>query len=99
MVTELDKQEPVENAIFTEVHGSRYTLAQGAPICQGKLFKDFNYLADMAAAEEVLNGSYLLPPDCNAVTRDLFTEVAAIRQTIPPDSVSPVITPEQWKRN
>ena len=78
VVTELDKQGPVEDTIFTEVHGSRYTLAQGAPICQGKLFEDFGYLADTAAAEEVLNGSYLPPPDCNAATRDLFAEVATI---------------------
>ena len=78
MVTELDKQEPVEDAIFTEVHGTRYTLVQGALICRGKLFKDFGYLADTAAAEEVLNWSYLPPPDCNAATRDLFAEVATI---------------------
>ena len=97
MVAELDTQEPVEDAIFAEVHGSRYTLAQGAPICRGKLFEDFGYLANTAAAEEVLNGSYLPPPDCDAATRDLFAEVAAIRQTIPPDSVSHIITPEQWK--
>ncbi len=95
MVAELDTQEPVEDAIFVEVHGSRYTLAQGAPICQGKLFEDFGYLANTSAAEEVLNGSYLPPPDCDAATRDLFTKVAAIRQTIPPDSVSHIITPEQ----
>ena len=98
MVTELDKQEPVEDAIFTEVHGTRYTLVQGALICRGKLFKDFGYLADTAAAEEVLNWSYLPPSDCNGTTRDLFAEVAAIRQTFLPDSVSPIITPEQWKR-
>ncbi len=98
MVADLDTQEPVEDEIFAEVHVSRYTLAQGAPICQGKLFKDFGYLANTAAAEEVLNGSYLPPPDCDAATRDLFVEVAAIRQTIPPDSVSHIITPEQWKR-
>jgi len=57
MVAELDTQEPVEDAIFAEVHGSRYTLAQGALICREKLFEDFGYLADTAAAEEVLNGS------------------------------------------
>ncbi len=56
MVTELSKKEPVEDAIFVEVHGSRYTLTQGAPICQEKLFRDFGYLADTAAAEEVING-------------------------------------------
>ena len=98
MVAELDTQEPAEDAIFAEVHGSRYTLAQGAPICRGKLFEDFGYLANTAAAEEVLNGSYLPPPDCDAATRDLFAEVAAIRQKIPPDSVSHIITLEQWKR-
>jgi hypothetical protein len=98
IVAELDAQEPVEEAIFAEVHGSRYILAQGAPIGRGKLFEDFGYLANTAAAEEVLNGSYLPPPNCNAATRDLFTEVGAIRQTIPPDSVSHIITPEQWKR-
>ena len=95
MVTELNKQGLVEDAIFAEVHGSRYTLAQGAPIYQRKLFEDFDYLADTAAAEEVLNVSYFPPPDCNTATRELFAEVSAIRQTIPKDSVSPIITPEQ----
>jgi hypothetical protein len=62
---QLDTQEPVEDAIFAEVHGSRYTLAQGAPICRGKLFEDFGNLANTAAAEEVLNGSYLTPVTMN----------------------------------
>ena len=57
LVMELYKQEPVEDAIFSEVHGSRYTLANKAPICNGRLFKDFGCLATMPASKAVLNGT------------------------------------------
>ena len=67
LVKELSAQEAVENAIFAEVHGSRYALAKEAPICPGKL------------AEDLLNRTYLPPPDPDAATKELFDEVAAIR--------------------
>ena len=98
LVTELSAQEAVEDAIFAEVNGSWYTLAKGAPICRGKLFEDFGYLVDMVASKAVLNGTYPTPPDLDAATKELFDEVTAIRQSIPSDSVSPVITPAQWRQ-
>jgi hypothetical protein len=49
LVTELSMQEPVEDAIFLEVHGMCYTLAKEAPICSGKLFEDFGYVANTPA--------------------------------------------------
>ena len=61
LVTELSAQEAVEDAIFAEVHRSRYNLVKGAPICRGKQVEDFGYLADTAASEAVLNGTFYHP--------------------------------------
>jgi hypothetical protein len=97
LVTELSTQEPVEDAIFLEVHGTCYTLTQEAPVCNGKLFKDFGYLANTPASRAVLDGTYLPPLDSDMATKELFNKIAAIQRIIPKDSVSPVITPAQWK--
>ncbi len=98
LVTELNTQEPVEDVIFSEVHGSRYTLANKAPVCNGRLFKDFGYLANTPASKVVLDGTYLPLLDSDTAMKELFDEIAAIRRIIPKDSISPVITPAQWKR-
>jgi hypothetical protein len=98
LVTEVNMQEPVEDAIFSMVHGSRYTLASKAPVCNGKLFEDFGYLAKTPASKAVLNGTYLPPSDSDTATKELFDKIAAIWQIIPKDSVSPVITPGQWRQ-
>jgi hypothetical protein len=93
LVTELSTQEPVEDTIFSEVHGTHYTLAQEAPICNGKLFDDFGYLSNTPASRAVLDGTYLLPSDSDTATKELFNKIAAIWRIVPKDSVSPVITP------
>jgi hypothetical protein len=98
LVMELNTQEPVEDAIFSEVHGSRYTLANKAPACNGRLFKNFGYLASTPASKVVLDGTYLPPLDSDTATKELFDKIAAIRRMIPKDSISSVITPAQWKR-
>jgi hypothetical protein len=98
LVMELYKQEPVEDAIFSEVHGSRYTLANKAPICNGRLFEDFGYLANTPASKAVLDGTYLPPSDLDTATKELFDKIAAIRRILLKDSISPLITPAQWKR-
>jgi hypothetical protein len=97
LVTELNTQEPVEDAIFSKVHGSCYTLANEAPVCNGRLFEDFGYLANTPASKAVLDGTYLPPSNLDTVTKELFDEIAAIQRIIPKDSISPVITPAQWK--
>ncbi len=88
----------MEDVIFFEVQVSRYTLASKAPVCNGKLFEDFGYLAKIPPSKGVLNGTYLPPSDLDMATKELFDKVAAIRRIIPKDSISPVITPGQWRR-
>ncbi len=99
LVMELNMQELVEDAIFSEVHGSHYTLANKAPVCNGRLFKDFGYLATTPASKAILDGTYLPPLDSDVATKELFDEIVAIQRIIPKDSVSLVITPAQWKQN
>ena len=91
-------QETVEQGIFSEVHNKRYTLAGEAPICNGELFQDFGYLANTPAANAVLDGTYMMPPDSDQSTAELFVEIARIHALIPKDTVSIKITPSQWKR-
>ncbi len=81
-----------------ELHGTRYTLAKEALICSGKLFDDFGCVANTPASKAVHNGTYLPLSDLDMATKQLFNKIAAIRKIIPKDSVSPVITPVQWKR-
>jgi hypothetical protein len=97
-VTELSTQGPVEDAIFSEVHRMRYTLVKEGPICSGKLFDDFGYLANIPALKAILDGTYLPLLNSDMVTKELFNKIAAIRKIIPKNSVIPVITPVQWKR-
>jgi hypothetical protein len=98
LVSESTTKDMVEEEIFREVHEKQYTMAKEAPICSGKLFDDFGYIANMPASRAVLNGTYRSPENSDKATKELFDEIAAIRQIIPRDSAPIVITPEQWKR-
>ena len=91
-------QDTVEQSIFREVHEKRYTLAGEAPICNGKLFEDFGYTASTPASKAVLDGTYVAPTDTDTATKELFAEIAAICRLIPKNTVSEVITPEQWRQ-
>jgi hypothetical protein len=73
-------------------------LAGEAPICNGKLFEDFGYMAMTPASHAVLDGTYVSPPSLDAAILELFAEIAHIRRLVPAGSVSIVITPEQWKQ-
>ena len=90
-------QETVKQGIFSEVHNKQYTLAGEAPICNGDLFCDFGYLANIPASRAVLDSTYKMPTDSDKATAELFTEVTAIRVLIPKDLVSIIIMPGQWK--
>jgi hypothetical protein len=97
-VLESTTKDAVEDAIFTEVHDKQYTLAKEAPICSGKLFDNFGYVANTPASRAVLDGMYQAPTNSDSGTKEQFAEIAAIRKIIPKDSAPIVITPEQWKR-
>ncbi len=73
-------------------------MAGEAPICNGKLFDNFGYIARTEAAQAVLDGTYVAPKGSDKATLDLFVEVAKIRRQIPTDSISICITPHQWRR-
>ncbi len=88
----------MENIIFSEIHEKRYTLAGEAPICNGELFNRFGYTANTLASKAVLDGTYQAPVGTDTATPDLFAEIAAIWKTIPENSVSIIISPEQWKQ-
>ena len=90
-------QETVKQGIFSEVHNKQYTLAGEAPICNGDLFRDFGYLANIPASRAVLDSTYKMPTDSDKATAELFTEITAIRVLIPKDLVSIIIMPGQWK--
>ncbi len=68
------------STIFSEVHGKQYTLAGEAPICNGALFQDFGYTASTPASKAILDGTYVAPADLDSATKELFAEIAAIRQ-------------------
>ncbi len=98
ILSELSTKDKVEDAIFREVQDERYTQAKEAPICSGKLFDDFGYVANTLASKAVLDGTYQPPPNSDQATAELFDKIAAIRRIVPMDSASPVIFPKQWKR-
>ena len=96
-VTEHTNQQAVHDAIWQEIHGQRFYLAEQAPICQGQLRGDFGYMAFSPTARQVLDGTYDYPADFDPATRQLCEECARIRQCIPKNCVSTTINTEQWQ--
>ncbi len=91
ILSELSTKDTVKDAIFREVHNKRYTQAKEAPICSGKLFGDFGYVANTPASKAVLDETYQPPTNSDQATAELFDEIAAIRRIVPKDLASPVI--------
>ena len=87
-VIEYDTQHSVENGIWDGIHGKRFYLAEQAPICQGRLRGEFGYNAATPAARQVLDGTYVYPPDCDPATKLILKECEQIRKVIPQDTVS-----------
>ncbi len=73
-------------------------LAKEAPICSGRLFNNFGYVANTPASRAVLESTNQALPNSDISTRELFDEIVAIRRIIPKDSAPITITSEQWKR-
>ena len=97
-VIDFHTEETVQDAIFNEVHRKRYNLAEEAPICQGVLRGQFGYTATSPTAQSVLDGSYVFPLEIDAATKELFKEIAQIRDTVPSDSVNGIIPRERWQQ-
>lgn len=97
-IVEHATQEAVENAIWSEIHGKRFYLAEQAPVCQGRLRGQFGYMADTAAAEEVLAGVYEPEEDVHTGTVDLFDEIGRIRAQVQKDSVNCLVRHPLWQK-
>ncbi len=97
-IMERNMQDTVKQSIFREVHEKQYTLAGEAPICNGALFQDFGYTASTPTSKAVLDGTYIAPTNSDSAMKELFAEIAAIRHLIPENSLSIIITPEQWSQ-
>ena len=75
-----------------------FNLVEEALICQGILRGQFGYTATSTAAQSVLDGSYVFPPEIDAASKELFKEIAQIRDTVPSDSVNSIIPRERWQQ-
>jgi hypothetical protein len=69
-----------------------------APICNGELLQGFGHCTNTPASRAVLDGTYVAPTTSDTATRELFAEIATIRRLVPENSVTIIITPEQWKQ-
>ena len=98
-VVDISGREAVEDAIWDRIHRHRFYGSESAPICGGELREEFGYMANTAAAREVLQGTYSCPPDMHEGTKDIFEECARLRSIIPPDSASGVYTPENFQNS
>jgi hypothetical protein len=97
-ILERNTQDTVENTIFSEVHGKRYTQAGEAPLCNGALFQDFGYTASTPTSKAVLDGMYVAPTDSDSATKELFAEIVAICHHIPENSIPITMTLAQWQQ-
>ena len=87
-VIDISGQEAVEDAIGDRIHRQRFYGSESAPICRGDLRGEFGYMANTAAAREVLQGTYSFPPEMHEGTKDILEECTRIRRIIPPNSTS-----------
>ena len=97
-IVEATSKKAVHAAIWDNIHDKRFILAEKAPICKGKLRGDFGYMAITPAAAAVLDGTYICPEGTDDGTRDLFEEIASLRQQIPENSVSMTLTGKRWQQ-
>ena len=87
----------VEEAIWNNIHGQRFYLAEQAPICKGRLQGEFGYLAKSPESEQVLDGTYCQWDGVNDGTQDLFAEIAKLRRIIRPNLVDTTLTRQCWR--
>ena len=89
-------------AALAEENSKRFGLADNAPICQGALFELLGYSADTQAAEEILQGTWVPPPDTSRATLLLLEEIARIWKKMEGGEINIVVSQEDfqyyWKR-
>ncbi|MGB0809178.1 MAG: reverse transcriptase domain-containing protein, partial [bacterium] len=100
-VVEHTAKESIEEALKTELR-TRFGRATSAPICQGALFELLGNFADTSAAVEILEGTFVPPPDTDPRTLLLFDEMASIWSRMGNGEISISVSQEDfqyyWRR-
>ena len=97
-IQEADSQQVVEEAIWDNIHGKCFYLAEQVPICQGRLRGDFGYMANTPAGKAVLDGRYVKPAGMDEGTAVLLDEIMHLHQEVPVDSVDTMIWQSRWNQ-
>ena len=90
--TEADVFEQVSHNL-----GERFRLALSAPACHGQIFDDIGFLGDTAAAQMILEGTYVYPPDMDPATRLLLEEAAATYASLSREQIASMVTAEDFR--
>jgi hypothetical protein len=99
LVQEYTGQEDLQKAIRSNIHEKRFHLAESTPLCSGTLRGTFGYNAICQTSHEILEGSYIYPPDFNQATKEILQECAAIRLQMPKSLVNSMITKDDWSNH
>jgi hypothetical protein len=82
-IEELTTKKEMEQACMIENEG-RFSQAEDTPFMTSPLLKDFRYLANTDAADQVLKGTYKIPPNMNPYTALLFKQLQMIDSSLIP---------------
>jgi hypothetical protein len=64
---------------------------------QRKFFEDIGHLADGPVAQQILEGTYVYPPDLDQATRLLFEEATATYAALSPTAIKTYVTPDDFQ--
>ena len=73
-----DTHEEIVRVVNSRI-GARYCLGLRSLITLGTIAEDLGHFADTEAAERILNGTYVFPPETDPSLMALLKEAAAIR--------------------
>jgi hypothetical protein len=75
----------------------RFQSALGTQCHRGAFFEDIGHLADGPVAQEILEGTYVYPPDLDPATGLLFEEAAFTYAALSPTEIASYVTVEDFQ--
>ena len=89
-----------EDEVFQKVSTNLsecFRLAFSAPAYKGKLFDDIGFLGDIDVARQILEGTYVFPPDIDPATKLLFEEAAITFAQLSKEEVASYVTVDDFQ--
>ena len=83
--------------LIMENNAACFRLMEDMPPMQEPLLSELGYLADMLAAEQILNGTYVCPPGTDNFTQDFLACMQCPPSMGPEDQISMVFTMEDFQ--